>query len=128
MPGATFPVRMEELQSKWSTIYHPEWDSDPERYLSSGFVTWGHSRRLARFIDPLRGFKAYIGLHHADPASWGAPGPARTRYFLSLFVPGKASTLRTYTTLTEARAALQAAYQQLISTTDRGSGESDDGR
>jgi hypothetical protein len=102
---------------------------DPERYLRCGFLKCGHSRRLARFTDPLHGFKAYIGLHHADPASLGAPGPARTRYFLSLFVPGKASTLRTYTTLTEARAALQAAYEQLIYSLDTDSGRaSDDGR
>jgi hypothetical protein len=120
---------MEELQSTWSTIYDPEWDSDPEHYLRCGFVTWGHSRRLARFTDLLHGFNAYIGLHHVDPASWGAPDPARTRYFLSVFVPGKASTLRTYTTLTEARAALHAAYEQLIYSSDTGSGRaSDDGR
>jgi hypothetical protein len=113
---------MEELQSSWSAIYHPEWDNDPEHYLRCGFVTWGHSRRLARFTDPMHGFTAYIGLHHADPASWGAPDPARTRYFLSLFVAGKASTLRTYTTLTEARAALQAAYEQVVYSSATGSG------
>ncbi|PWT72843.1 MAG: hypothetical protein C5B60_08985 [Chloroflexi bacterium] len=102
------------LQAQWSTLYHPEWDADPEQYLHSGLVKWGHSRRLARFDDHLHEFKAYIGIHHSDPSTWGATGPAHVRYFLSLIVSGRTVALRTYDTLTEAQAALYTFHRQLV--------------
>jgi hypothetical protein len=105
------------LTSTWSAIYQADWDSDPEQYLHSGLLKWGHSRRLARFDDPRHAFKAYIGIHHSDPARWGSTDPARTRFFVSVFVRGKTSTLRTYDTLAEAREALLSAYQQRLDDT-----------
>ena len=108
------PVPDSSLEAQWSTIHHPEWDSDPERYLTSGLLQWGRNRRLARFDDHLHGFKAYIGLHHSDPSLWGTKGPAETRYFLSLFVSGQTVSLRTYNTLAEAQAALATFHQQLV--------------
>ena len=102
------------LQSDWSSTYHPEWDSDPEQYLRHGLLKWGHSRRLARFDDHLHEFKAYLGVHHSDPAAWGATGSAQVRFFLSLFVSGQTVALHTYDTLAEARAALAAFHQRLV--------------
>ena len=102
------------LRSTWSAIYQPDWDGDPEQYLHSGLVKWGHSRRLARFDDPRHAFKAFIGIHHSDPAQWGGTGPARTRFFLSVFVRGKTSTLRTYDTLAEAHTALLSVHQHRL--------------
>lgn len=102
------------LEAHWSTIYHPEWDRDPEQYLDSGLLKWGHSRRLARFDDRLRAFKAYIGIHHTDPSRWGASEPARTRYFLSLFLLGQTVSLHTYESLAEAQAALATFHRQLV--------------
>jgi hypothetical protein len=102
------------LQAHWSTIYRPEWDADPEQYLLCGLLKRGHSRRLARFDDRLHEFKAYIGIHHSDPSRWGATGPARSRYFLSLFVSGQTVVLRTYDTLADARTALCAFHKQLV--------------
>jgi hypothetical protein len=104
------------LEAQWSTIYHPDWDNYPQRYLDSGLLTWGHSRRLARFDDPVHGFKAYIGVYHADPSQWGAAGPANTRYFLSFFVDGQTIALHTYDTLSEARTALTTFYTQRVIT------------
>jgi hypothetical protein len=108
------PMPDGSLEAQWSTIYHPEWDTDPERYLNSGLVKWGRNRRLARFDDRLRGFRAYIGLHHSDPSRFGASGQAQTRYFLSLFVLGQTVSLHTYDTFAEAQAALATFYRQLV--------------
>jgi hypothetical protein len=102
------------LQAHWSTIYHPEWDADPEQYLRSGLLSWGRSRRLVRFDDRLYEFKAYIGIHHSDPSTWGATGPARVRYFLSFFVSGQTVALHTFDTLAEARTALATFHRQLV--------------
>ena len=101
------------LESQWSPFYHPEWDTDPQHYLDCGLVKWGHSRRLARFDDRRHDFKAYVGVHHSDPAAWGAPGPARARYFLSLFVSGRTIALSTYDTLPEALTMLTTFQRQL---------------
>jgi hypothetical protein len=101
------------LESQWSPLYHPEWDTDPQQYLDCGLVKWGHSRRLVRFDDRQHDFKAYIGVHHSDPAAWGAPGPAQTRYFLSLFVSGRTIALHTYNTLPEAFTALTIFQHKL---------------
>jgi hypothetical protein len=102
------------LQAHWSTIYRPEWDADPEQYLRAGLLKWGRSRRLARFDDNLHSFRAYIGVHHADPSAWGATGPASVRYFLSLFVSGRTVALHTYDTLAEAHTALSTFHGQLV--------------
>jgi hypothetical protein len=102
------------LQAHWSQTYRPEWDVDPEQYLRHGLLEWGHSRRLARFDDQPHAFKAYIGIHHSDPATWGAIGQARVRYFLSLFISGKTVAMHTYDTIEEARAALTAFHQRLV--------------
>jgi hypothetical protein len=101
------------LESQWSPVYRPEWDADPQKYLDSGLVKWGHSRRLVRFEDRQQDFKAYIGVHHSDPAAWGAPGSARTRYFLSLFVSGRTIAWHTYDSLPEALMALTTFQRQL---------------
>jgi hypothetical protein len=108
------PVTDVGLEACWSAIYHPEWDTDPERYLTSGLLKRGGNRRLARFDDHLHALKAYIGVHHSDPSHWGASGPARTRYFLSFFVSGKTISLHTYDTLGEAQAALSTFHRQLV--------------
>jgi hypothetical protein len=100
------------LEAQWSTIYHPDWDNCPERYLDSGLLTWGHSRRLARFDDHVHGFKAYIGVYHTDPSEWGTADPAYTRYFLSLFVDRQTIALHTYDTLSEARTALGTFHER----------------
>jgi hypothetical protein len=102
------------LQAHWSTIYHPEWDTDPEQYLRCGLLNWGRSRRLARFDDRPHSFTAYIGIHHSDPATWGAIGPAHVRYFLSLLVSGQTLALHTYGTLPEAQTALSTFHRQLV--------------
>jgi hypothetical protein len=112
--GRGFPVSDDLLQAHWSTIYHPDWDADPEQYLHGGLLKWGHSRRLARFDDRLHNFKAYIGIHHSDPSTWGATGPAHVRYFLSLFVSGQTLALHTYDTLAEALRALSTFHSQLV--------------
>ncbi len=103
---------MSFLEIQWSTIYHPEWDTDPQQYLHCGLLKWGRSRRLGRFDDRIHDFKAYIGVHHSDPSQWGAAGPAHARYFLSLFVSGKSIALHTYDTLSEALTALATFQRQ----------------
>jgi hypothetical protein len=102
------------LQAHWSDLYRSEWDDDPEQYLRVGLLNWGRSRRLARFDDRLHEFKAYIGIHHSDPSTWGATGPAHVRYFLSLFVSGQTVALHTYNTMAEAQTALTTFHKQLV--------------
>ncbi len=91
---------------QWSTIYTHAWDMTPESYVTAGLVGWGRSRRLARYEDRARGLKAYLGIHHNDPAKWGRSGPAQARYFLSIFVAGHTRGLQTYATLPDALHAL----------------------
>ena len=102
------------MDIKWSPIYHPEWDADPESYLASGLLNWGRSRRLGRFEDRLHAFKAYLGVYHSDPGIWGDAGLPRTRYFLSLFLPGQRANLQSYDTIGEALAALDAVHRRLL--------------
>jgi hypothetical protein len=107
-------VALDSLEIQWSPIYHPQWADDPERYLSSGLLTWGRSRRLGRFEDRLHAFKAYLGVYHSDPGIWGDAGLPRTRYFLSLFLPGQSAKLQSYDTTREALAALDAVHRRLL--------------
>jgi hypothetical protein len=103
----------EGLVFAWGPQYRPQWDAAPERYVEQGMVAWGRSRRLARAADPMRAFKAYLGVQHYDPARWGVAGEARTKFFLSLFVGGRTVTLRTYPTMGEALAELRRFHGQL---------------
>lgn len=106
------------LRITWSPIYNPAWDDTPESYTAHNLVAWGRSRRLARCEDPRVHFKAYIGIQHHDPARWHVAGEPRTRYFLSLFLAGRTHSLRTYSTLAEAVAALHAFHASLDEPTD----------
>lgn len=102
------------IRARWSPIYRPDWDDTPERYTEAGLVDWGRSRRLARFDDPALAFKAYAGVQHDDPARLNALGEPRTRFFLSLFVNNRTVSLRTYSTLDDALAALSAFHTALV--------------
>ena len=97
----------------WSPIYRPEWDDEPDKYVTHGVVGWGRSRRLARAEDAARRFKAYLGAQHFDPARYGLAGPAQAKFFVSLFVGGRTITLRTYPTLRAAREALERFHAAL---------------
>jgi hypothetical protein len=101
--GASLPVSTPgdpaSLRIAWSPAYQSEWDDAPEAYLAHGVVGWGRSRRLARFEDPRRAFKGYLGVQHADPARWHGAGEPRTVYFVSLFLLGRTVTLRTFPSL-----------------------------
>lgn len=101
------------LRARWSPIYRPEWDETPEAYVMHELVGWGRSRRLARFDDAAAGFKAYVGVQHYDPSRWNAPGEARAKFFLSLFLDSRTVTLHTFSTLAEALAELETFYSQL---------------
>lgn len=101
------------LRARWSAIYHREWDEMPEAYVTHELVGWGRSRRLARFDDTAAGFKAYVGVQHYDPSRWNAPGEARAKFFLSLFLGSRTVTLRTFPTLTAALAELETFYSRL---------------
>jgi hypothetical protein len=101
------------LSIHWSPVYHPEWDAAPEAYIASGFVGWGRSRRLGKLVDDVLHLKAYLGIQHEDPARWGLAGEPRARFFLSLFLHGRTVSLRTYSTLPDALAALTAFRDSL---------------
>ena len=93
----------------WSGIYHPAWDATPEAYLEAGLVAWGRSRRLARAATPAYAFTAYLGIHHN---TWGENDT--TRFFLSLLVGKRTIALRTFSTLPEALAELDAFHARLV--------------
>jgi hypothetical protein len=101
------------LAITWSPAHQPAWDDDPGQYFEHNIVAWGRSRRLARAADPARAFKAYAGVQHYDPGRWHVPGPARSVYFLSLFVAGRTITLRTFPTLSAALTALRDFHARL---------------
>lgn len=111
-------MRMGDLVSTltihWSSDYQPAWDTDPAAYVTAGLVGWGRSRRLARATDPTRAFKAYLGVHHNDPARWGGAEEPTAAFFLSLFLLGRTVTLRTFATLPEALVELHAFHQRLL--------------
>jgi hypothetical protein len=98
-PPESTPGDPAGLRITWAPTYQPEWDDTPEAYLAHGVVGWGRSRRLARFEDPRRAFKGYLGVQHADPARWQGVGEPRTVYFVSLFLLGRTMALRTFPTL-----------------------------
>lgn len=78
-----------------------------------GLVGWGRSRRLARAEDRAVAFKAYLGVQHDDPARWHGSGPARSVFFLSLFLANRTVTLRTYPTLGAALVELRRFHAAL---------------
>lgn len=102
-----------DLTIVWSPIYQPAWDADPAAYVEAGSVGWGKSRRLARAEDGTRRFKAYLGVHHSDPARWGSADMPHASFFLSLFRDGRTLSLHTYPTMAICLAALRAAYATL---------------
>jgi hypothetical protein len=101
------------LAMSWSAAYRPEWDAVPEAYVAHGIVGWGRSRRLARADDSARGFKAYVGVQHFDPARWHARGEPRAVFFVSLFLRGRTVTLQTFPTMPAALAELRAFHARL---------------
>ena len=103
------------MKIEWATWYRPDWDGQPERYIEEGVVRWGYSRRLAKARDDRLGLKAFIGVQHYDPSHWNLPGEPSVRFFLSLFVHGQTVSLRTYSTIQTALAAL-AAFQDILRT------------
>ena len=96
-----------ELPLLWSANYHPEWDETPEAYLEAKIVAPARSRRLGRYSDPQRERKGYIGVYH-QAGYQGSEG--RTRFFLSLFVRGRAPGLWSYATMQGLLAALEAFH------------------
>lgn len=101
------------LRYVWSSIYRAEWDASPGRYVDEGMVAWDRSRRLVRVEDVSRGFKAYLGVQHFDPARWHTEGEPRATFFLSLFLRGRTVTLRTYRSIPDALQALHAFHAGL---------------
>ncbi len=99
--------RVTELPITWSVCYHPEWDATPEAYLQAQIVAPGRSRRLGRYSDPLRGRKGYIGVYHQGGRE---ETEGRTRFFLSLFVQGRTLGLRSYATIEDVLAVLEAFH------------------
>ena len=96
-----------ELPITWAAWYQAEWDATPEAYLQAGVVKPNRSRRLGRYSDPLRGCKGYIGVYHMGD-SLGASG--KTRFFLSLFAHGRTLGLKSFATIPDLLAALQAFH------------------
>ena len=95
-------------QIQWSPVYQLAWNDAPDAYVEAGAVLWGRSRRLGKYVDDALGLKAYLGVQHYDPARWGVSGEPQTKFFLSLFLDGRTVTLRTFPTMGEALAALNA--------------------
>jgi len=102
------------LRFQWSPAYQPKWDADPGAYAEAGVVGWGRSRRLARAEDPVHRFKAYVGVHHSDPAQWGVAGAPSTKFFLSIFINGRTVAFRTFPTLPQTLAELHQAHAFLL--------------
>jgi hypothetical protein len=101
------------MEIEWAAWRRPEWDDRPERYNAEGVVRWGYSRRLAKARNDRLGLKAYIGVQHHDPSRWNLSGEPSARFFLSLFIHGQTVSLRTYSTMQAALAAL-AAFQDML--------------
>src|SRR4051794_28164715 len=107
-------VDREELERRiaWSDTYVPNWDADPDAYVSAGRVAWGRSRRLGRLaLSP--GFLAYLGVQHVDPAraGWRGFDAPEARFFVSWFDGRRCLGLRTAPTGAAARDLLWAAWQ-----------------
>ncbi len=98
---------------QWHPEYRPEWDGDPDEYLTGGVVGWGRSRRLG--LWRLGRLKAYLGVQHVDPdrPGWRIVEEPSARFFLSLFIDGQCVTLRTFPTVGAAVDAL-AAFRQTL--------------
>ena len=92
---------------EWSRVYRAEWDEMPEAYLRADVVGWGRSRRLGRLAQREPRLIAYVGVQHCDPGRWGSAGEPSSRFFASCRV-GRQVWLRTYLTMDEALAALEA--------------------
>ena len=101
------------LTIRWSPIYQPQWDETPQAYVDAGVVGVGRSRRLAKAEDASRGFTAYLGVQHWDPARWNLPGEARAVFFLSTFRNHRTLALHTYPTIPAALSALDAIWRSL---------------
>jgi hypothetical protein len=97
----------------WSPYYRPEFDSQPDGYLACGLVGWSRSRRLVKVEDPNRAFKAYLGVHHTDPARWQLAGEPEARFFVSLFVEGRTVALSTFDNMSAALSAVCAFHASL---------------
>jgi hypothetical protein len=104
------------LHITWSAIYHPEWDTTPQAYVTAGLVGWDRSRRLAKAYDPSRGFTSYLGVQHFDPTRWNVPGRPVAKFFASFLVRGRTAALRTFPTMTKALAEVQAFHARLEGT------------
>ncbi len=102
-----------DLRLQWSSAYQPAWDDDAAAYVAAGLVGWGRSRRLLRADDPARHYKAYIGVHHSDPAQWGRSGEPAAKFFLSLFLRGRTVAFRTYARFPAALTDLRAYHASL---------------
>lgn len=112
-PASPTPPVPDGLTIHWSPVYQPAWDETPQAYVDAGIVGVGRSRRLAKAEGASRGFKAYLGVQHWDPARWRLVGEERAVFFLSLFRDRRTLALRTYPTLTAALAALLDAWNTL---------------
>lgn len=108
------PTLPDGLEVRWSPIYQPQWDDEPQAYVNAGVVAAGRSRRLAKALDRCSAFKAYLGVQHWDPARWNLPGEARAVFFLSLFQHNRTLALRTYPSLVVALTALEDAWRALV--------------
>jgi hypothetical protein len=97
---------------QWSKSYHPEWDQEPERYVTGGVVAWGRSRRLG-FVE-IGTLKAYLGVQHVDPTrpGWGMFAEPQTRFFVSSFVGGTCVSLRTAATMDGALTLLSGFLEE----------------
>jgi hypothetical protein len=98
-----------ELPITWSASYHTEWDTTPEEYLRAQIVKPTRSRRLGYYSDPQRERKGYIGVYHMA-GRYGTDGSVR--FFLSLFEHGRTLGLRSYVTMHDLLAVLEAFHQQ----------------
>jgi hypothetical protein len=80
----------------WNAIYTPDWDSTPGLYVEQGLAPWGKSRRLGAL--KLGRLKAYIGVQHIDPSipGWAIVPEPEARYFVSVLVNNRTTTLRTF--------------------------------
>lgn len=96
-----------ELPITWSAWYRAEWDATPEAYLQARVVKPNRSRRLGRYNDPQRDCKGYLGVYHMGD-SRGIEG--KTRFFLSLFARGHALGLKSFATMPDLLAALEAFH------------------
>ena len=103
----------ESLAIHWSPVYQPQWDEAPQAYVDAGVVGVGRSRRLAKAEDASRGFTAYLGVQHWDPARWNLPGEARAVFFVSTLRNHRTLALRTFPTLPAALTALYDAWRAL---------------